>query len=208
MWLLPGMIGAHRDVVAIDVRGTGPLGAIDCPDLQDGWASSEDWAAAVDACGVQLGDGADDYGPVDRALDVEAVREALGYDRIVYHGQSFASVDAQAYAGRFPERLAAVVLDSGMAVNDLDGTWIGVGVSDGLLDVVAAECADHAPCREATADPRAEVERAGRGARCPGRRRRAGDDHLRHRWRRLGRPGARRGRLRRGRPPTPARTRR
>ena len=114
MWLLPGMIGDHRDVVAIDVRGTGPLGAIDCPDLQDGVASYEEWVAAVDVCGAQLGDAADDYGPVDRALDVEAVRQALGYDQIVYHGQSFASVDVQAYAARFPERLAAVVLDSGI----------------------------------------------------------------------------------------------
>ena len=157
MWLLPGMIGDHRDVVAIDVRGTGPLGAIDCPDLQDGSASYEAWAAAVDACGAQLGDAADDYGPVDRALDVEAVREALGYDQIVYHGQSFASVDVQAYAARFPERLKAVVLDSGTAVNDLDGTLFGVGVAEGLLDVVAAECAEHARCRDATPDPRAAV---------------------------------------------------
>ncbi len=157
MWLLPGMIGDHRDVVAIDVRGTGPLSAIDCPDLQDGVASYDEWVAAVDACGAQLGDAADDYGPVDRALDVEAVRQALGYDQIVYHGQSSASVDLQAYAARFPDRLAAVVLDSGSAVNDLDGTFGGVGVADGLLDVVAAECAEHARCRDATPDPRAAV---------------------------------------------------
>ena len=96
------MIGDHRDVVAIDVRGTGPLGAIDCPDLQDGEASYDEWVTAVDACGTQLGDAADDYGPVDRALDVEAVRQALGYDQIVYHGQSSASADLQAYAARFP----------------------------------------------------------------------------------------------------------
>ena len=157
MWLLPGMIGDHRDVVAINAHGTGPLGAIDCPDLQDGSASYEAWAAAVDACGAQLGDSADDYGPVDRALDVEAVREALGYDQIVYHGQSFASVDVQAYAARFPERLKAVVLDSGTAVNDLDGTLFGVGVAGGLLDVVAAECAQHARCRDTTTVPRAAV---------------------------------------------------
>ena len=81
----------------------------------------------------------------------------MGYDQIVYHGQSFASVDAPGLRRGFPERLAAVVLDSGMAVNDLDGTLIGVGVAEGLLDVVAAECAEHARCRDATPDPRAAV---------------------------------------------------
>ena len=156
MWRLPGMIGDHRDVVAIDVRGTGPLGAIDCPDLQDGTSSYEEWAAAVDACGAQLGDASDDYGPVDRALDVEAVARLWATTRSSTTA-SRPPMDVQAYAARFPERLAAVILDSGSAVNDLDGTWLGVGGPPGLLDVVAAECAQHAHCREATPDPRAEV---------------------------------------------------
>ena len=42
-------------------------------------------------------------------------------------------------------------------MNDLDGTLVGVGVAEGLLDVVAAECAEHARCRDATPDPRAAV---------------------------------------------------
>src|SRR5206468_604398 len=35
-------IAAHHDLVAIDPRGTGRSGAIDCPDLQDGWRNARE----------------------------------------------------------------------------------------------------------------------------------------------------------------------
>src|SRR5262249_22181770 len=76
--LAMGTLDARHDVVAIDPRGTGRSEAIVCPDLQDGWRDAREMNAAVAACGEHLGDAADRYGAGDVALDVEAVRRALG----------------------------------------------------------------------------------------------------------------------------------
>ncbi|HXJ63973.1 MAG TPA: alpha/beta fold hydrolase, partial [Actinomycetota bacterium] len=114
---------AHHDIVAIDPRGTGRSGAIECPDLQDGWADVREMNAAVRACGDHLGDAADRYGSGDVALDVEAVRRALGYDRIDFYAFSYGSVPEQAYAARFPGRVHALVFDAGMSVTDPDHVW-------------------------------------------------------------------------------------
>ena len=43
----------RRDLLTIDLRGTGRSGAIDCPDLQHGVG---DQVAALRACGTQLGE--------------------------------------------------------------------------------------------------------------------------------------------------------
>ena len=80
----------------IDQRGTGLSGAIDCPDLQNGWNSVEELRTDIRRCGRSLGGDADRYGTGDIALDVEAVRKALGYDRINYFGGSYGSVVEQA----------------------------------------------------------------------------------------------------------------
>jgi pimeloyl-ACP methyl ester carboxylesterase len=108
----------RHDIVAIDPRGTGRSGAIDCPDLQNGWDDTAELQAAVQSCGDQLGGAADRYGAGDVAMDVDAVRRALGYDRIDYYAFSYGTVPEQAYAVRFPERLHAMVLDAGFAVTD------------------------------------------------------------------------------------------
>ena len=68
----------RRDLLTIDLRGTGRSGAIDCPDLQHGVG---DPVSALRACGTQLGGAAELYGSGDRADDIEAVRAALGIPR-------------------------------------------------------------------------------------------------------------------------------
>ena len=68
--------------------------------------------SAVSACARSSAPSADEYGTGDVALDVDAVRKALGVSRFMYYGASYSGVDVQAYAARFPSRLSAVVLDS------------------------------------------------------------------------------------------------
>jgi pimeloyl-ACP methyl ester carboxylesterase len=150
MQVLLGMssLAARHDLVAIDPRGTGKSGAIDCPDLQNGWADHRELERAVAACGAQLGDDADRYGSGDVALDVEAVRRALGYDRIDYYAFSYGTVPEQAYAVRFPEHVRALVFDAGMSVTDPAHAWIwGVGVPAALVREVALMCRRDPACR-------------------------------------------------------------
>ena len=113
----------QRDLVMIDQRGTGGSGAIRCRDLQDGWDGTESFFRAIRRCAVQLGDAADRYGSGDIARDVEAVRKALGYDRINYFAGSYGTVVEQAYGTRFPQRLRSIVADAGLPVTDPAHAW-------------------------------------------------------------------------------------
>ena len=99
----------RRDLLTIDLRGTGRSGAIDCPDLQHGVGDQVD---ALRACGRQLGGAASLYGSGDRADDIEAVRVALGIPRFDYYGISGGGLQVQAYAARYGKRLRTAVMDA------------------------------------------------------------------------------------------------
>jgi pimeloyl-ACP methyl ester carboxylesterase len=109
---------AHHDLVFIDQRGTGRSRAIDCPSVQNGITG--DLLAPVAQCAAHLGAAANDYGSGDVALDIDAVRAALGIDKFEFYGGSYAAVDVQTYAARFASHLDAVVLDSPVKIVDID----------------------------------------------------------------------------------------
>ncbi len=154
---------AHHDIVAISPRGTGRSEPIDCADLQNGWRTAAELREAVRTCGEHLGDDADRYGSGDVALDVEAVRRALGYDRIDLYAFSYGAVPEQAYAVRFPQHVHALVFDAGMAVTDPPHTWVwGLGIPGALVRDVALMCArsEHCGVRDPTRVIRWLVHRA------------------------------------------------
>jgi pimeloyl-ACP methyl ester carboxylesterase len=137
----------RHDFVAIDQRGVGLSNAIDCSPLQHGVANTELFSA-VSACAAFLGPFADEYGTGDVALDVEAIRKALGINRFMYYGASYSGVDVQAYAARFPSRLSAVVLDSPAKIVDFDSFFTpGAAAMARSVDLVCARSescsADH-----------------------------------------------------------------
>ena len=113
-----GSLLEHRDLVLVDQRGVGLSQAIDCPPLQTG--APEDIYAAVAECGAQLGDTSALYGSGDVALDIEAVRQTLGIDKLNFYGASYAAVDGQAYAAHFPGHLRSIVLDSPVRIVGFD----------------------------------------------------------------------------------------
>jgi pimeloyl-ACP methyl ester carboxylesterase len=101
---------AVHDLLLIDDRGRGMSGLLVCPELQHGTGSSVDQEVAF--CAAQLGDDDSLYSTGDVALDVEAVRATLGYDKLDYYGGSYGAMDASAYATRFGEHLRSLILDS------------------------------------------------------------------------------------------------
>jgi pimeloyl-ACP methyl ester carboxylesterase len=142
-----GPVTDERDLVLVDNRGTGTSGAIDCPRLQRFPAEHDAFLAAVAACGAQLGDDADRYGSGDVAMDVEAVRAALGYPQITYYGQSYGTVDVTAYATRYPKRLRAVILDAGLTVTDPAHVWgWNLGVPQALTGATTHTCGRAPAC--------------------------------------------------------------
>jgi pimeloyl-ACP methyl ester carboxylesterase len=131
----------RHDFVAIDQRGVGLSNAIDCSPLQHGVANA-DLYSAVSTCAAFLGPAADEYGTGDVALDVDAVRKALGVNRFMYYGASYSGVDVQAYAARFPSRLSAVVLDSPAKIVDFDSFFTpGAAAMARSVDLVCARSA-------------------------------------------------------------------
>ncbi len=149
----------HHDIVTMDPRGTGDAGAIDCPAIQANPQSEQAIQAAVAACGQQLGTASSRYGAADRAADVEAVRQALGYDLIDYYGGSYGGVDVQAYAARFPDRLHAVILDSTFPVNDPEHlAWTqGSFGAPAQVHTVALRCQRDDLCTAISPDPEAAI---------------------------------------------------
>lgn len=112
-----------QDLLLIDDRGRGLSGTIECEALQHG---TKLFAEAEVECAAQLAAGACHYGTGDIAQDTDAVRAALGYDKVDYFGWSYGGADVEAYATRFGDHLRSIVLDSPVgspAMRGFDFSW-------------------------------------------------------------------------------------
>jgi pimeloyl-ACP methyl ester carboxylesterase len=155
MWTLTqgSFVSAHHDLITLDPRGTGLSSAINCSDLQ----AHQDRAVTLDAaCAASLNGAADRYGAGDRALDLEQVRQTLGYDTFDYYGASAASTDIQAYAHRFPEHLHAVVIDAGYTSTATPpdyADYLFTGQPRELIAMAVLACRRDAPCHARDREP-------------------------------------------------------
>lgn len=150
-----GLFGTEirsRDVVVMDLRGTGRSGALDCPVLQRGSTKPAD----VAACAVRLGPRRDFYSSIDIADDVDAVRAALGAERIAIYGVSYGSYVAQVYARRHPTRIDRLVLDSVVGPAGVDAFE---RPSMAAVPRVLGQRCGQRRCRSFMRDPRGDVAR-------------------------------------------------
>jgi len=155
---LLGNVLTARDIVLVEQRGTEYTDTLlDCPAVYSaGWQAYEQKLdAAQTTAFVQVllqtciddfraqGINFDAYNSVENAADVNAVRQALGYERIIYYGASYGSQLGQHVMRDFPEILEAVVLDGANALSRkswvedraLDAQW---GI-DNLTKLCAAD---------------------------------------------------------------------
>lgn len=105
-----------RDLLLVDQRGTGGSGGLDC-DLRDPrnpQSYLDDFLppARVAACRDSLARTADltRYGFPELAHDMEAVRVALGYDKLDLWGGSYGTRAAQVYLRMYPNSVRTAVL--------------------------------------------------------------------------------------------------
>lgn len=102
--------GLHgRDLVVFDQRGTGRSQAARCVAAEQATRPLVEQAAA---CAAELGSAAGAYRTADSVGDLEAIRVALGYQRLVLVGVSYGTFVALRYAAAHPDRVAALILDS------------------------------------------------------------------------------------------------
>jgi pimeloyl-ACP methyl ester carboxylesterase len=133
-------------LVMFDQRGTGAA-ALRCPALQRAVGTSDLTVpppGSVEACARALGPQRRFYSTADTVADLEALRVALGADKLTLDGVSYGTFVAERYAIAHPDRVAKLVLDSVVPAAGLDGLEV-----DGLHEtarVLRAVCrAQHCP---------------------------------------------------------------
>jgi pimeloyl-ACP methyl ester carboxylesterase len=168
-------LAEDRDVVIVDQRGTGGSARLECPaDALDALAATpdDDVRRAV-TCAAALGARVAAYGTDAFARDLDAVRAALGYERLNLVGASYGTRAAFVYARRFPERVRTLVLD-GVAPPEMPIGGFFARDAERAYGVLARRCAEDAGCKRRFPDPRAdlaavlaEVERSAPHVRIP-----------------------------------------
>jgi pimeloyl-ACP methyl ester carboxylesterase len=104
---------AARDLIVFDQRGTGTSNPLSCAAL--GAASLERTSTPselVARCANELGPARGDYTTRESVEDIEALRQAGGYEKLVLYGTSYGTKVALEYAERYPQHVEALVLDS------------------------------------------------------------------------------------------------
>ena len=161
--LLGGILAA-RDIVILEQRGTEHTDTfLDCPASRTAqWDAHEQGLTGDDAAGFEIGvlvNCIDDfkaqgidfdaYNSVANAADVNAVREALGYDKIIYYGASYGSQLGQHVMRDFPDILEAVVLDGAEGLSRK--SWVENRALDAQwgIDNLTKLCAADEKCTEA-----------------------------------------------------------
>ena len=140
-------------LVAYDDRGTGSSGLLDCPALQRAITADQQRAAAT-ACADAIGPTRAFYSTADHAEDLEAVRQALGVDKVALWGVSYGTKLALAYALAHPDHVERLLLDSVLPPELPDP--FSANVLRSLPDALNAFCSDGS-CKVATGNFAADV---------------------------------------------------
>lgn len=158
-------LGATRDIVLVDQRGSGasrPL--LDCDAYGrariagaraglDAEAQAARVAEALAGCADALateGHDAANFNSAEIAADMDAVRQALGYDGMHFYGQSSGTFVAQNLMRDFPASLRSVILD-GPYPAALDFGTGQAALKEASWRKVVAACAAEPACDAAHA---------------------------------------------------------
>lgn len=154
-----------RHILLVDQRGTGESNRLICRDgkgksavMEPGDDSPEAARAFAERCRATLAKKADlrFYATGDAVRDLDAVRAAIGVDRIDLVGISYGTRVAQQYLRRYPQRTRAVVLD-GVVPNELMLGSEHARNLEAALDLQFAQCAKTPACAKTLGSPRAHL---------------------------------------------------
>jgi pimeloyl-ACP methyl ester carboxylesterase len=152
---------ADRDVVLVGYRGVEGSSVLDCPEVESAVKHSTDilgkkffdsYTAGFRACAARLTDKGVDlagYTLAQRVDDFEAVRKALGYDRIDLLSESVGTRTAMIYAWRYPESIHRSVM---MSVNPPGHFLWDPATTNELIGRYSDYCAKDASCSKRTDD--------------------------------------------------------
>ena len=119
------------DVAAYDDRGTGDSALLSCRG-----------AKTAARCAAAIGPSRAFYGTRENVADTEAVRRALGVDRIALFGLSYGTKQALAYARAHPKHVDRLLLDSVVPFNGPEP--LGLDTLRGISAALRSICHDGA----------------------------------------------------------------
>ncbi|MBW3570911.1 MAG: alpha/beta hydrolase [Gemmatimonadetes bacterium] len=164
----------ERDLLFVDQRGTGRSAPLQCQlrDPADPQSYLGDYFPPdrTARCLDELGRGADltRYGFLELAHDVEAVRRALGYERLDLWGGSYGTRAAQVYMRTYPRSVRSAVLEGVVPPGYVQPKTYAQS-TEAALAGLAADCRADAACAAAFPDFAREVRAvADRLERTPG----------------------------------------
>lgn len=145
-----------RDLLVFDQRGTGSSGPLTCPALE---SSAEVFGAigqAFERCALQIGAARGSYTTQESVADIEAIRQAAGYEKLVLFGVSYGTKVALEYAERYPQNVESLVLDS-VVPPERDDPF-SVGMFQAMKPVFEELCSANV-CAGITANPLGDIAR-------------------------------------------------
>jgi pimeloyl-ACP methyl ester carboxylesterase len=144
-----------RDLVLVDLRGTGKSAALVCPELQQ-----RDSAGALDenllnlpavrACRTRLEQRADLrlYTTAIGADDLDEVLGALGYAQVNFYGTSYGTRVAQSFMARHPQRTRTVAM-KGIVPNSMAMPESHAREGEGAWRSLVSRCTKDVACAKA-----------------------------------------------------------
>jgi len=146
-----------RDLIVYDQRGTGHSDPLNCHVLDSAQALEGSGAGKLgERCALQLGAARGVFTTQESVQDIETIRAALGYEKLVLYGTSYGTKVALEYAERYPQHVEALVLDSVVPPEGPDP--FSLPTFQALPSVLGELCSAGA-CDHITANPLADVAR-------------------------------------------------
>jgi pimeloyl-ACP methyl ester carboxylesterase len=145
---------ATRDLIVFDQRGTGESDPLSCRSLENFSGGSA--GQLLEACALEIGPAREAFTTQESVADIEAIRQATGYEKLVLYGTSYGTKVALEYAERYPQNVEALVLDS---VVPTDGPEpFAVATFQAIAPVLGELCPNKA-CAGITSNPLDDLAR-------------------------------------------------
>ncbi|HEU0250581.1 MAG TPA: alpha/beta fold hydrolase [Solirubrobacteraceae bacterium] len=151
---LLGPIVDSRDLIAFDQRGTGFSHPLSCAAFEHLGENAS--PLTVSLCGSEIGETRGLYTTAQTVADIEAIRQAGGYEKLVLYGTSYGTKVAERYAQDYPSHVEALVLDSVVPPNGPEA--FDRATFAAVPRILRQLCANGA-CAQITHDPVSDLAR-------------------------------------------------
>jgi pimeloyl-ACP methyl ester carboxylesterase len=141
-----------RDLLVFDQRGTGASDPLSCGALSS--FSGGTASVAFEHCALEIGPARGSYTTQESVEDIESIRQAAGYEKLVLYGTSYGTKVAEEYAERYPQHVESLVLDSVVLPDGPEP--FSIPTFQAISSVLGELCSNNA-CAGITSNPLADI---------------------------------------------------